>query len=103
MTEPNQSGGEALHREMVLECNLLAKQFGERFARTIMQTTVLNELEPDLMERLIRYCVDNFRTAMLEGGASAHDAEAVTQWMYAALVKEGARLARTITWEGGHA
>lgn len=91
------------HAEAAAECNVIAQRLGERFARTIMATSVFNELEPEQMKELVRHCIADLHQHLTERGACTHDADAASQAVLAALVREGARISRSMTLDHGHA
>ena len=98
MTKP-----ELTHEEATAACFAIAKSVGEHHARRIMTRTVMFALDPDDMEAMVHESVADFRAFLLRGGADPHDADVAAQHVYVALVKEGARLSRTMTWEAGNA
>ena len=89
--------------EAAADCWAITSKIGERFARSIMGKTIAMELEPDEMEAMVHASVDGFRAALLDAGGDPHDTEVAAQHVYIALVKEGSRIARTMTLEYGHA
>lgn len=98
MTNP-----EITHEKAAAECFAIAKNIGECHARRIMTHTVMLALDPDDMEAMVHEAVADFRAFLLRGGADPHDADVAAQHVYAALIKEGARLSRVMTWEVGNA
>ncbi|WP_299939443.1 hypothetical protein [uncultured Nitratireductor sp.] len=94
---------ELTHDEATAECNALAQKLGEYQARQIMGRVVAFGIEPDEMEEMVRECVRDFLIHLMTNGADPNDAEVAAEWFYASIVKEGACLAREMTWEAGHA
>lgn len=91
------------HDEATQACLALFQTIGEQHARRIMAKTLALGLEPDSMEGMVHACIDELCADLREGGACEQDVEAAGQHVYAALVKEGGRIARNMTWEHGHA
>jgi hypothetical protein len=91
------------HERATAECHAIILKLGEHFAREIMAKTVHLQLEPDEMESLIQERIAEFKAASIQGDVCEHDIEVGSQALFAAIVKEGGRLARTMSWEVGSA
>ena len=55
------------------------------------------------MEMLIQERIAEFKAASNQSGVCGQDIEVGSQALFAAIVKEGGRLARTMSWEVGSA
>lgn len=116
MTQPNQSGDEAVRREphMILQepsyqeasaaCITTAMTIGRTLGRSIFAHAILLELEPSAIEGIVRKRIDDLSSFLLKGGADPHDAEIAAHLVYIHLVEEGARLSRIMMiWSEGSA
>lgn len=91
------------HDDAAKACIDLLQSLGERHARRIMGHVMALGLEPDAMEAMVDSCIEDFRIEMRAGGVTEHDVDVAAQHLLGALVKEGGRLARNMSWEEGHA
>lgn len=85
------------------DCHAIGERIGKALAKSIMELVFLHDLDPDQMEGMVGHAIDVLRRDLLSRGADPEDTETIGGVVLFALVREGGRLARTMTWEAGTA
>lgn len=88
---------------IVSDWNKACERAGARLAKTVVEIALLYEMEPDSIDELVDIAIKDVRTCLLSSGMTPRNTEASCNNILRALMSEGMRLSRTITWEAGHA